>query len=71
MNQATVVEQLEICSKMGGQLLQNELINDMSNLNSAKLLCYELVLMIAEANFVEDYSKVSSFENLCGKNRNF
>lgn len=23
MNQGTVVEQLEICSKMGGQLLQN------------------------------------------------
>ena len=70
MNQGTVVEQLGVCSKIGGQLLQNQLINNISSLKSAKLLCYELVLMIAEENAFEGISKISSFENSYGKNKN-
>lgn len=70
MNQGTVAEQLGVCSKIGGQLLQNQLINHISSLKSAKLLCYELVLMIAEENAFEGISKISCYENSYGKNKN-
>lgn len=48
MNQPTLVDQLQTCSKIVSQLLQNELINHISGLGAAKLLCFELILMIAE-----------------------
>lgn len=40
MNQPAMAEQLKTCSKIVGQLLQNELISHISSLGAAKLLCY-------------------------------
>lgn len=47
MNHAEMESQLRTCAKIVSQLLQNNFIG-MATPGAVKLICYELVLMIAE-----------------------
>lgn len=69
MNQYEMVDQLQTCSKIVSQLLQNQLINHVSSLAAAKLLVYELVLLIAEENAADSRPRLSLMENTFGNNK--
>lgn len=69
MNQHEMIDQLQTCSKIVSQLLQNELINHLSSLAAAKLLAYELILLIAEENVADSRPRLSLMENTFGNNK--
>lgn len=52
VNHNELIDQLHTCSKIVSQLLHNQLIDHINSIGAAKLLCYELVLLIAEENAV-------------------
>lgn len=69
MNHHEMADQLQTCSKIVSQLLQNELVNHLSSIAAAKLLSYELILLIAEENAADSRRRLSLMENTFGNNK--
>lgn len=69
LNQHEIIDQLQTCSKIVSQLLQNELINHFPSQAATKLLTYELILLIAEENVADSRPRLSLMENTFGNNK--
>jgi hypothetical protein len=63
MNQVTIFEELESCSEICADLLTNSLISCQLPPPATQLLCYKLIIMIAEDKAMEESPKFQLPDN--------